>query len=251
MAEPVKETPSQHSQTPQSMNGNVEYPNYFTFQDRCGNTPWFINNTRGNEFIMCQHRSGSYWELSPTGSFNIVASQNREDITFGKHVSYVTGAQDTTVDGDSSVKTNGTRRITTNGNSEQSVKGDAAISAKSINMAASEGVDLAGQSFTAKTKSALIQATDGPVTLSAVGNAALSSKEGSVGIQSEVGAVTMESGWSISIKGNEVHIKGGGGEVVMKGGNVYINSGMFQEPKAVWRGREAGSEKHETAPYRP
>jgi len=245
MAEPVKETPSQHSQTPQSMNGPVEYPNYFSFQDRCGNTPRFINNTRGNEFIMCQHRSGSYWELSPTGSFNIVASQNREDITFGKHVSYVTGAQDTTVDGDSSVKTNGTRRTTTNGNSEQTVKGDAAISAKSINMAASEGVDLAGQSFTAKTKSALIQATDGPVTLSAVGNAGLESTEGSVGLYSEVGAATIEAGMKISVKGNEVHISGAGGEVVMKQGKVYINSGVFEAPDQVWKGRPEGTQTSE------
>lgn len=250
MAEPTKKTPSQHSQTPQSIKGNVQYPNYFAFQDRCGNTPWFINNTRGNECMMVQHRTGSYWEFTPTGSFNLVASQNREDITFGKHVSYVTGAQDTTVKGDSSVKTEGTRRITTNGDSEDTTKGSSTVHAKSMNISVTEQMDIAGQSFTAKVKGALIQATDGPVTLSAVGNAALSSKEGSVGIQSEVGAVTMESGWSISVKGNEVHIKGGGGEVVMKGGNVYINSGMFQEPKVVWRGREAGPEKPETTPYK-
>ena len=245
MAEPVKETPPQHSQTPQSMNGNVEYPNYFTFQDRCGNTPWFINNTRGNEFIMCQHRSGSYWELSPTGSFNIVASQNREDITFGKHVSYVTGAQDTTVDGDSSVKTNGTRRTTTNGDSEDTTKGNSTVHAKSMNVSVSEQFDIAGQSFTAKTKSTLIQSTDGPMTLAAVGDSGLFSKEGSVAMSSEAGAVGIQAAQAVALKGKEIHNIGGGGEIVMKDGKVYINCGLAKTPSAVWQGQSKGKNQPE------
>lgn len=243
MAESVKQTPPKHSQTPQSMKGDVQYPNYFTFQDRTGNVPWFINNTKGNEFIMVQHRTGSYWEFTSTGSFNLVASQNREDITFGKHVSYVTGAYDVTVDGDSSTKTKGTRRDTTNGNSEQTVKGDAAVSAKSFNVAASEGIDFGGQSFTSKTKSVLIQATDGPVTMAAAGNAGILSKEGSVALSAEAGAIGIQAAQKISMKGKEVHAGDGEGSVVITEGFVLINcSGSFVPPVAAWVNRPKGAE---------
>jgi len=245
MAQPVKETPPQHSQTPQSIKGSVQYPNYFAFQDRCGNTPWFINNTRGNECMMVQHRTGSYWEFTPTGSFNLVASQNREDITFGKHVSYVTGAHDTTVKGDSSVKTEGSRRITTNGDSEQTTKGKSVLSAKSINVSVSEQFDVAGQSFTAKTKSTLLEATDGPVTMSAAGNAGMFSKEGSVALSAASGAIGLQALQKIALKGSEIHNIGGGGEIVMKDGKVFINCGIAQTPSAVWVDRPAGSQVRE------
>jgi hypothetical protein len=238
---PIKKTPPKHEQTGIGLKGDMEYPQNFAWQCRDGSTPWVVNNTKGNEFILVQHRSGSYWEMGSGGAFSLVASKNREDITFGKHVTYTTGAHDITVDGDSSVKTKGTRRVTTDGDSEQTTKGKSVVTAKSINMTAGEHIDMAGQSFTSKTKSALIQATDGAAVISAVGNAALSSKEGSAGIQAEAGAVTVAAGLSVSVKGNEVHISGAGGEIVMKEGKVYINSGRFQSPEQVWRGRPQGT----------
>jgi uncharacterized protein (DUF2345 family) len=178
--------------------------------------------------------------MTPTGAFKQVTSKNREDITFGKHISYVTGSNDVTVKGDSSLKTDGTRRVTTQGDSENTTRGKEILTAKSYNISVAQQVDIAGQSLTAKTKNILMQATDGPIALNAVGNSGLSSKEGSVGLSAETGAVTMEAGSKVSVKGKEVHLNGGGGEIVMKDGKCYINCGMVQAPKDVWIGREAG-----------
>jgi hypothetical protein len=245
--QPTKNTPPTHKESQTNAKSKVDYPNYAIWQTRSGNMPWHVSDTKGNEFIKCQHRTGSHWELTSSGAFKMVASKNREDITFGKHVSYVTGAQDTTVKGDSSTRTEGTRRTTTNGDDENTVKGKQVTTAKSVNVTAAEQFDIAAQSFTAKTKGMLMQATDGPVSVSAVGNATLSSSDGSVGLASESGAVTLDAGGKISAQASETHFNGGGGQIVMKGGKVYINCGNFEEPSSVWKGRPEGSTTTESA----
>lgn len=242
---PRLKTVPRDQESKQGLKDKIEHPNYASWQTRTGLAPWFVNDTKDNEFIMAQHRSGTHWEMTSTGAFKLVASKNREDITFGKQVSYTTGANDSTVDGDSSVKTKGSRRITTDGDSEMTTKGKMAMSMKNLSILAGEFVDIAGQAFTAKTKSIVMQATDGPIALNAVGNAGLSSVEGSVGLFSGAGAITLDAGEKISISGTETHINGGGGEVVVKEGRVYINSGMFKTPKQVWKGREGGNHTKE------
>ena len=237
---PRKQTSRTNAETTSNLKNRVNYPNYSAWQTRSGNVPYFVSDSKGNEFMMCMHRSGTHWEMTESGSFKLVASKNREDITFGKHVSYVTGAQDTTVKGDSSIKTYGTRRTTTNGNEENTVKGKQVVSAQSVSVTAAQHFDVSAQSFTAKTKGMLMQATDGPVSMSAVGNATLSSSDGSVGLASESGAITMDAGGKISGKASETHFNGGGGQIVMKGGKVYINCGNFEDPSDVWQGRPEG-----------
>jgi len=245
---PTRPTPTQHSQTAQGLKGEIEHPNYASWQTRTGLVPWFVNDTKGNEFILSQHRSGTYWEMTPTGAFVQVASKNREDITFGKHVTRTTGSHDITVDGgsDSSVKTTGSRRITTDGDSEMTTKGKMVMSMKNMSILSGEFVDISGQAFTAKMKSVVMHASDGPISLNAAGDGNLTSSEGSVALLSKSGAVTLDAGSDISIWGSEsTHIKGGGGEIVAKDGKVYINSGMFKAPSQVWKGRPAGAQSKE------
>lgn len=242
---PTKDTPNKHQESKSNAKDKVEYPNYAVWQTRSGHTPYHISDSKGNEFIKCQHRNGTHWEMTSKGTFKLVASKNREDITFGKHVSYVTGSYDITVKGASSTRTEGTRRTTTQGDEENSIKGKQVTTAKSVNVTAAEQFDIAAQSFTAKTKGMLMQATDGPATISSVGNATLSSSDGSVGLASESGAVTLDAGGKISAQGSETHLNGGGGQIVMKGGKVFINCNNFEDPSQVWIGRPEGSTETE------
>ncbi len=242
----TKETPKTQTESQSNAKNKVDYPNYAIWQTRSGNMPYFVSDTKGNEFIKSQHRSGTHWEMTADGRFKTVVSQNREDVTFGKHISEVTGSQDIRVKGDSSLRTEGTRRTTTVGDSEDTTKGKSVISAKSVNVTAAEQFDVAAQSFTAKTKSTLIQATDGPATVSAVGSATLSSQEGSVGMNAAGGAAVIQASMKVSVKGSEVHISGAGAEVVMKDGKVYLNSGQFEAPNQVWKGHNAGQQTTES-----
>jgi hypothetical protein len=67
-----------------------------------------------------------------------------------------------------------------------------------------------------------------------------------VGLNSAAGAAVIQAGLKVSVKGNEVHILGGGGQLVMKDGKVYINSGNAEQPSAVWRGRPEGQQTSES-----
>ena len=236
-----KKTPSKWQQPKDAHKSGGQYPNYFVWQTRTGNIPLRVDDTKGNESISMQHRSGSMIQFLPNGGIQTVASKGKTDTTFGQHRSLVTGAQDTTVRGDSSHKTEGSRRTTTNGDDENSVKGKSVTTAKSVSVTAGEHFDIAAQSFTAKTKSTLIQATDGPATVSAVGSATLSSKEGSVGMNASAGAAVMQASKEVAVKGSEVHMIGGSGQIAIKDGKVYINSGQAKQPQAVWTSRPEGS----------
>jgi hypothetical protein len=243
--QPTKKTPTSFNESKSTARENIEYPNYAVWQTRSGHLMYRVSDAKGKEFIQQQHRSGTGWEITKDGTFKTTISKNREDITFGKHVSYVTGAYDTTVKGDSSLRTEGTRRTTTEGDDETTVKGKSVTTAKSMNITAAEQFDIVAQSVTAKAKGMLFQSTDGPVTMSAVGDASLSSAEGSVGLSSKGGSVTVEAGSKVSVNSSETNLGGGGGQIVMKDGKVYINCGNFSEPRSVWKGRPEGQQQSE------
>ena len=241
----TNKTQTTFNESKSSAKNKTDYPNYASWQTRSGHLVYQVSDAAGNEFIRQQHRSGSGWEITKDGTYKLVVSKNREDITFGKHVSYVTGAQDITVKGDSSLRTEGTRRTTTHGDDETTVKGKSVVSAKSMNITAAEQFDIVSQSMTAKAKGMLFQSTDGPVTMSAVGDATVASAEGSVGLASKGGAVTVQAGSKVSVNSPETNLGGGGGQIVLKDGKVYINCGNFTEPRAAWKGRPEGNQQTE------
>jgi hypothetical protein len=240
---PLKETPPNHSESASNLKNKIDYPNYFSWQTRSGNLPWFVSDSKGNEFMMAMHRTGTHWEMTESGAFKFVASKNREDITFGKHVSYVTGAQDTTVKGDSSIKTDGSRRTTTNGNDENTVKGKSVVSAKSVNITAAEQFDVAAQSGTILgDKGFLMASTNGPAAIQTVnGGVSVVSENGTASVSSKNGSSVMNAGKEIAMKSGtginmlggpevvinadgEVHVKAGNAKFVMKDGKIYLNS---------------------------
>jgi hypothetical protein len=251
---PTKQTPPTQRESKTNSKDQVEYPNYSCWQTRAGNTPWFVSDTKGNEFMKCQHRSGTHWEMNAKGAFKLVASKNREDITFGKHVSYTTGSQDSTVVGDSSIRTEGSRHVTTVGDSEYTVKGKQVTTAKSFNVTAGEQIDMAAQAgFFAGDKGLMLTSPNGPAALyTSGGTASVSSETGTVALSSKGGSATLNAGKEIAAKagngfhvnggpeivvnGDEVHVKAGSAMMVMKDGKIYLNSGgakTAKEPSAV------------------
>lgn len=238
-----KNTPPSWKEPQDANKQGGEYPNYFVWQTRTGNVPLRVDDSEGNESITMQHRSGSMIQFLPNGGIQTVASKGKTEIVFGQHRSMITGAQDVTVKGDSSIRTEGSRRTTTSGDEELSVKGKSVTTAKSVNVTAGEHFDIAAQSFTAKTKGMLLQATDGPATISSTGSATLSSEEGSVGMNATKGAAVMQASQKVAIKSQEVHIIGGGvAQIAFVNGKVYINSGVAVPPSAAWTARPEGTQ---------
>lgn len=215
-----------------------EYPNYFLWHTRTGHVPIRVDDTKGNETVSYEHRSGTKLTFMPNGGMKLVANYGRIDVTYGQNRSVTTGAKDETVRGDSSLRTEGTRRETNEKDVEQSTKGKFVSTAQSYNMSAGEHFDIAAQSAALKTKNGLtMESGDGPVSITGKGSATLQSKGGgSVGMDAVSGSAILQAAFDVAVKGQEVHIKGGGAEVVLKDGKVYINSGMAKDPSAAWKG---------------
>ena len=76
----TKKTPPTQSESTSNLKKQVDYPNYHAWQTRSGNVPWFISDSKGNEFMLCQHRTGTQWEMTSDGRFKTVVSKNREDM---------------------------------------------------------------------------------------------------------------------------------------------------------------------------
>ena len=254
----AKVTPPTWTEPDDANKKGHEYPNHFIWQTRTGHVPIRVDDTKGNESISYEHRSGTKMTFMPSGEMKFVANYGRTDITYGQSRSKITGAQDTTVDGDSSVLTKGTRRITNGKDVEESTTGKVVSTAQSYNMSAGQHFDIAAQSAALKTKNGLtMESGDGPVSITAKGSVTVQSKgggsvgmdsvSGSAAIQALVGDIVLKAqevhiaggAASIVLKGSEVHIKAGGAEIVLKDGEVRINQGIAEiakTPEAAWKG---------------
>lgn len=241
-----KETPSEWQQPKEINKGGNEYPNYFIWQTRTGNIPLRVDDTKGNESVAIAHRSGSGIQFLPNGGTQFISNYGHTQITYGQSRKIVTGAQDETVHGDSSVRTKGTRRITNEKDVEESTAGKVVSTAQSYNMSAGKHFDIASQSAAFKTKNGItMDSGDGPISLTGKGSTTLESQGGgSVGISSSQGSAVVQGLIAVAVKGNEVHIKGGGAEVVLSDGKVFINSGVAKDPKDVWKAQSTPTDSN-------
>jgi hypothetical protein len=232
-----KETPPTFNEKTDTNKSGHDH-NYFCWQTRCGHVPIRVDDTKGNESVSYEHRSGTKLSFLSDGSMKMLANFGRNDTTYGEHRSVVTGAHDATYRGDSSTRTEGKRTETNEKDVEQATKGKFVSTAESYNMSAGKQFDIAAQSAALKTKNGItIESGDGSISMTGKGSATIQSKGGgSVGMDAASGSAIIQAAFDVAIKGQEVHIKGGGAEIVLKDGKVYINSGQAKEPPAAWKG---------------
>lgn len=222
-----KETPPTWPESNEVNKSGHEYPNYFLWQTRTGHVPIRVDDTKGNETVSYEHRSGTKLTFMPNGGMKLVANYGRIDVTYGQNRSVTTGAKDETVRGDSSLRTEGTRRETNDNNFESVTNGKyVGAVGGSYSMAVGEGFNLAAEETTFKTdKGMTFESGNGPASFTGKGGVSITSKESSVLLSSETKSAGVSASDKAAIKGKETHISNtGGARIVLKGGNVYINS---------------------------
>ena len=65
-------TPSSWDSPPDAREKGSEYPNYWVRKTRSGHT-FMLDDTKNNEHVTLQHRSGTMIQLMPDGGFQIVS----------------------------------------------------------------------------------------------------------------------------------------------------------------------------------
>jgi hypothetical protein len=152
-------SPPKYSMPEDARKKPSEYPNYWVRKTRSGHVV-MMDDTKGNEHLTIQHRSGTMMQFLPDGALHISTNKGRYDTTFGEQRTKVTGSSDLTASGVSIRAKAG----------EAAGGGKVAVTAdKDFELAASESATLvtnkmsvaAGEFLHMGSKSVVMNATEG------------------------------------------------------------------------------------------
>jgi hypothetical protein len=114
------------------MGGGGQYPNYWSHKTRSGHS-FIMDDSKGNETITIQHRSGSAIQFRPDGGVHYTTHNGKYEVIFGEDRVTVSGAQDITVKGDASFRVYGNHNVTAQKDYNLTVMGDFNVTAKNMN----------------------------------------------------------------------------------------------------------------------
>lgn len=188
--------------------GSGEYPNYWSYKDRSGNSLAF-DSSQGNESVTLQHRSGSAVQFHPDGSLHITAHNGKYEVTFGEDRMTISGAQDITVKGDASLRVYGDYNVTVHKNYNLSVMGDMNITSKNMNRAIRGNMDTQAKNVNKKIEGSINYQAHGASSFVSKGSTTVASQGGKTFIAGASGvhaAVTNEGDMSFyNEKGDMFH----------------------------------------------
>lgn len=226
-----KDTPETWDSPEDARKKGGEYPNYWVRKTRSGHV-FMFDDTKENEHITLQHRSGTMIQLMPDGGFQIVSHKGRYDVTFGENRIKVTGAQDTTVDGDASYKTKGNFSSTTYGDHTTAVKGKQVETVKNKSTTVAEQHDSVVGWETKKVNNSSTEQVLGAKSMVSQFGMTIGSKGDSTAIGAAktlglAGAqkVAIESGGQISMKSAQ--------PIAFDGNYIYLNCGEAEQASQV------------------
>lgn len=244
---PRDKTPDSYDSPPDPREKESEYPNYWVRKTRSGHV-FMFDDTKDNEHVTLQHRSGTKIQLMPDGGFQIVSHKGRYDVTFGENRIKVTGSQDTTVDGDHSNKVKGNQNTTIYGDQVSAVRGHSVMTAKSENKVIAEHSDSVVGTKTEKVNNnATTQTMGSSTSLSKFGMTIGSTQDSlAMGAKNQVGMKSgqqtiVESGGKFSLTGSQagamlfgakLSVKAGG-TIAVDGATVKINCNDSDDPDTL------------------
>lgn len=204
----------------------AKYPNVWTRKTRSGHVIT-LDDSKDNESITIQHRSGAMIQFMPDGAVQFVANKGQYVNIFGESRVKITGAQDITVEGDASFKVKGGHNMTVDGDSTLAIKGKYTVTAQSMNTTIAEQMDTVAGSKTEKIDGSSTTQVAGAASIVSKGGMTLGSTGDSVGIGSgknlglaAKGTLSTQSIGKTSIKAT--------GDVAVDGARIYNNSNQSE-----------------------
>lgn len=224
--DPRGKTPTEWETPDDARKKGGTYPNYWVRKTRSGHVMMF-DDTQDNEHMTFQHRSGSMVQFLPDGAVQIVTNKGRYDVTFGENRVKVTGAIDTTADGDISTKTKKNFNQTVYGDSTTAVKGASIETAKNKNELYAEHHDVVAGSASMHTAHGTSISSKGAISMSSKTGVVIGSSGGGVGLSSnKTASIDSKEGTAVKSDGPVEIANLGGAQVKLVGDKVYINSGQ-------------------------
>lgn len=158
-----------------SMEGGGTYPNYWSHKTPSGHN-FVMDDSKGNETVTLQHRSGSAIQMRPDGGVHLVTHNGRYEITFGENRVTISGAQDITVKGDASLRVYGDYNVTCHKNYNLTVMGDYNFTAKNLNRSIRGNMDTEAKNVNKRVEGSSTYNTMGAHSVVAKGNMTMASR---------------------------------------------------------------------------
>jgi hypothetical protein len=152
--------------------------------------------------------------------------------------------------GGGTLKVDGDYDCTIGGNANFTVDNDINFKGKGFNVAASGNIDMAGQNLTVKTAGSGAFHSEGSFSVTADGSVGMMSRSGSAVLAGATQVGIAAAGGEVAISsGGATHIKAGG-VIAQDGSQIYLNSGMAQEARAIITGPKAASPSKQSSTSR-
>jgi hypothetical protein len=162
-------------QDARSMEGGGTYPNYWAHKTPSGHN-FVMDDSKGNETVTIQHRSGSAIQMKPDGSVSYTTHNGKYEVVFGEDRITVSGAQDITVKGDASLRVYGDYNVTCHKNYNLTVMGDYNFTAKNLNRAIRGNMDTEAKNVNKRVEGSSTYNTMGAHSIVAKGNMTMASR---------------------------------------------------------------------------
>lgn len=189
---PGKETPEKFSKPAgPGGEGSGKYPNYWSYKSRSGHSLVF-DDSKGEETVSLQHRSGSAVQMMPDGALHITAHNSKYSVTFGEDRVIISGAHDIVVKGDASMRVYGDYNVTCHKDYNLTVNGNFNMVAKNHNRHVRGNIDTKAKSENKKLEGSSTMTAQGAIAHTSKGSATLASLDqlhigGSKGMNMQVG----------------------------------------------------------------
>lgn len=173
----ANETPEQMTfdKDARSQEGGGQYPNYWSHKTPSGHN-FVMDDSKGNETVTLQHRSGSAIQMRPDGSVHYTSHNGKYEVVFGEDRITVSGARDITVKGDASMRVYGDYNVTCHKNYNLTVMGDMNVTAKNMNRSIRGNMDTAAKNVNKRVEGSSTYNTMGAHSVVAKGNMTMTSR---------------------------------------------------------------------------
>jgi hypothetical protein len=217
---PGKTTPKKYSvaKDPRSEKGAGEYPHYWSYKTRSGHN-FVMDDSKGNETVTIQHRSGTAIQMHPDGALHITAHNSKYEVTFGENRMTITGAQDITVKGDASLRVYGDYNVTCHKDYNLTVLGDFNMTSRNLNRHIRGNMDTQAKNKNTKLEGSYSKIAHGAITSVAKGSQTIASQGDKVFVGASGGihgSVTQEGDMSWFNEKGDHYVQNKDGKYDMK-----------------------------------
>jgi len=171
-----KTTPRQYEvgQDARAMDGGGQYPNYWSHKTRSGHN-FIMDDSKGNETVTIQHRSGSAIQMRPDGGMLITTHNGKYEVVLGEERVTISGASDITVKGDTSLRCYGDYNVTVHKDYNLTVLGNMNMTAKNLNRSVRGTMDTTAKTVNKRVEGSYTLNSGGAQSMLAKGDTSIAS----------------------------------------------------------------------------